>query len=165
MKKTNLSQILRQTESNNVYCLMKPLLRDSDENDSMFTFHGKTKIFDQDKQDFIEKHICTLNGVNFLHTFKEDSHLNGKLYKAGQEIFLNINGNKMNSLDIDNVNISNDCEMIDYYDFKREEQSIENTKNLHVDLFKVRLESDYIKEVNKLKQRSSIGMNIKIGTN
>ena len=71
----------------------------------------------------------------------------------------------MNSLDIDNVNISNDCEMIDYYDFKRDEQSIENTKNLHVDLFKVRLESDYIKEVNKLKQRSSIGMNIKIGTN
>lgn len=166
MEKTNLSQILRQTESNDVYCLMKPLLRDSDENDSMFTFHGKTRIFDQDKQDFVEKNICTLNGVNFLHTFKEDSELYGKQYKAGQEIFLNINrDNKMNSFDVDNINISNDCEMIDYYHFKRDENSIENTKNLHVELFKVRLDSDYTKEVSKLKQKSSIGMNIKIGNN
>lgn len=147
-------ELLNTTDMNNIYILKKPFLTENIEPN--YTIHKDIRVYDENLKDFKNSKVATLDGFNFIcMSPKEFSH-EGVHYKKGDDVFVNCNNNKYKIIDLNKFDQVNDFEIIDFSSFKDEVKDIENSKKLSVEFFIAKIDSDYTKKFNRLKDESSI---------
>lgn len=154
----NYRDLLNQTNINEVFVLKTPFL--TDDVKFNYTIHQEIKTYDDNLKDFKLKKIATLDGFNFLCKSPKDFTYDDINYKTGDDVFLNYKNNEYKIVNLNTFDLNKDFECLDYFRFKEEEKDIENSKKIGVSFFVAKLESDYKKRIQKLKEESSLNIGI-----
>lgn len=154
----NYRELLKNTNIDEVFVLKTPFL--TEEVKFNYTIHQEIKTYDDNLKDFKLKKIATLDGFNFLCKSPKDFTYDNINYKTGDDVFLNCKDNEYKIVDLNKFDLNKDFESIDYFTFKDEEKDIENSKKIGVEFFVAKLETDYKKRIQQLKEDSSLNIGI-----
>ena len=170
MEINNYRDLLELADLSSIYSQTKPLtIKPEDYDFSQHNFFKDIKV--KENNDFVTKKICSDKKIYFLYEPNQSFEFNdGKniqqfdkndlvLISCGESLI----SSKWSVSKVEDVlNFNNDFERINYGDYDIEKESIDSLKQFKCEYVFFNMEEQYKKDLQKLKEKSSIPFGLKL---